>query len=267
MRPLLGTYVEIGVAQGECAEVVVSKAFEVIEEVQRRLSFHDPESDLSRLNGAGGKPVSMPSLSLRVLCLARAMTRASSGLFNCTVGGTLVRLGILPDHGGTSSLEHGSAEDIEIAGAQCRLQRPVLITLDGIAKGYAVDCAISVLRRNGVTSGWINAGGDLRVFGEIVLPVQRREPDGSFSHLGGLKDAAIATSCVQPSPDAAFPAWIVGHDRAPEMGVWTVMSHAAWRADALTKVAAVANVKERAGIIERLGGRLVEPVQEVALCA
>jgi thiamine biosynthesis lipoprotein len=44
--------------------------------------------------------------------------------------------------------------------------------------------------------------------------------------------------------------------------VWSVIARQCWRADALTKVAALASASERAAIIRRLGGQLVLPVLE-----
>lgn len=258
MRPLLGTYVEIAVqAEGEKGELAITRAFKAIEEIQQLLSFHDPESDLSRLNLAGGAAVTLHPLSHRVLRLARAVTLASKGLFNCMVGGALVRQGVLPDHGAAPMLDCGHPEDIEFNGSHVRLKRPVMITLDGIAKGYAVDHAIQALQQSGISAGWVNAGGDMRAFGSVVLPVHRRELDGSLTPLGGLKQAAMATSCVRPQHDASFPAWIVSDDRVPEVGAWTVLARTAWRADALTKVASLAHPSERSALVKRLGGRLV----------
>jgi thiamine biosynthesis lipoprotein len=259
MRPLLGTYVEIGAqsAQSELASAI-DAAFEAIQEVQSLLSFHDAGSDLSRLNAAHGEEVILRPLSLRMMRLAKAMTRVSGGRFNCTVGGALVRKGVLPDHGIKNYLDSGNAGDIELRGNKVRLCRPVLLTLDGIAKGYAVDCAIKVLQRHGVAAGWVNAGGDLRVYGDLVLPVQRREMNGEFSALGGLRNAAMATSCVRETPDVDFPAWIVGDLHVPASGVWSVLARTAWRADALAKVAGVASENEREALIRDLGGKLIE---------
>jgi FAD:protein FMN transferase len=259
MRPLLGTYVEIGAqsAQTRLAPAV-DAAFEAIQQVQSLLSFHDAGSDLSRLNAAHGEEVMLRPHSLRMMRLAKAVTRVSSGRFNCTVGGTLVRKGVLPDHGIKNYLDSGNADDIELRGNKVRLRRPVLLTLDGIAKGYAVDCAIQVLQQHGVEAGWVNAGGDLRVYGDLILPVQRREMNGEFSALGGLRNAAIATSCVRKTPDADFPAWIVGALHVPVSGIWSVLARTAWRADALTKVAGVASEHEREALIRDLGGKLIE---------
>lgn len=267
MRPLLGTFVEIGVQSGAGAERALDAAFDAVAEVQGLMSFHDPHSDLSRLNQAGGGEVALHPQIVRVLRLARAMTQASAGLFNCTVGGALVRRGVLPDHGGRAPLDCGKAGDIEIRGTQVRLRRPVRVTLDGIAKGYAVDCAIRAMQRHGAGAGWVNAGGDLRAFGDLALPVHRREMDGSLRPMGAIMDAAIATSCVRVVHDQTYPAWIVGESRAPQVGVWSVLAHTAWRADALTKVAGLADDGERAGLIERLGGRWVSHADGVAACA
>ena len=51
-QPLLGTFVEIataGAARGELQEAV-DDAFAAVAEVHRLMSFHDPQSDVSRLN-------------------------------------------------------------------------------------------------------------------------------------------------------------------------------------------------------------------------
>ena len=52
-RPLLGTYVEISISDSGCRdfdEKVINEAFNEIELVQDLMSFHDPESDLSKIN-------------------------------------------------------------------------------------------------------------------------------------------------------------------------------------------------------------------------
>ena len=261
MRPLLGTYVEIGFRPAPGTEHAVDAAFAAIAEIDRRLSFHDPSSELSRLNSCRGAYQPLSPIALQVLHLARAMTAASGGLFNCTLGGLLVRCGVLPDHDRRESLDSGTADDIRIERRGARLLRDVKITLDGIAKGYAVDRAVAALRRGGVPAGWVNAGGDLRAFGDLTLPVQRREVDGAIRPLGGLQDAAIASSAVCTPRAARTPGIIVGgEDQRPAPGVWSVLARQAWRADALTKVAALAPAQSRPMLVGRLGGRLLDPV-------
>jgi thiamine biosynthesis lipoprotein len=68
--------------------------------------------------------------------------------------------------------------------------------LDGIAKGFAVDRAVECLQDAGIASGVVNAGGDLRVFGDEPEEIYVRLPQqpGRLLRLGSLRNAAIATS-------------------------------------------------------------------------
>ncbi len=260
MRPLLGTFVEIGVGhQSKEAEEAVHAAFKQIELIQSLLSFHVENSELTKVNEANGQAVSVHRHTLRVIKLAKAMTIASHGLFNCLVGGEMVNRKVLPNHSQHQTLAYGDADHIIIDRDQVRLTSPVKITLDGIAKGYAVDCAIAALKQHGMASGWVNAGGDLRVFGNKVLSVQRRELDGEHIVLGGVQDAAMATSVVAQIYDPALPGEVVSPIATPKKGVWTVLAQFAWRADALTKVACLADVKERDDLVAALGGVIVYP--------
>ena len=266
MRPLLGTFVEIGVCDSYHhvnVDSAINAAFSAIQTIHDLCSFHEPVSELTTLNQANGVFISVHKHTLRVLRLAKGFMLASNGLFDCTVGGLMIKNGILPDHGGLA-VASGNADDIEFDNGKVRFNNSVKITLDGIAKGYAVDCAIAAMKRHGVTAGWVNAGGDLRVYGDMVLPVQRRELDGSFTALGSLQNAALASSYVSVDYDEDFPGKIVSNKATPILGVWSVMSHFAWRADALTKVASLSNEQYRDEAIVKLGGKMVYPQQAQA---
>jgi thiamine biosynthesis lipoprotein len=260
MRVVLGTFVE-AVATGHepIAAAAIDAAFAELEALHALLSFQDPESELSRLNRSPGVWIRLSAPTLRVLDLARRLTVLSGARFDCTLGGQLVARGVLPDHGPERCLCRGTAADIEIGSQRARLRRPVRITLDGIAKGFAVDCAVRAMKVSGARSGWVNAGGDLRVFGEAPLPVAQRQPDGTTRPLGRLRNAALATSHAGGDPDPARPGYIIGNldasDAAPRS--LSVVARFAWRADALTKVAANTPDREREAAVARLGGRLI----------
>lgn len=263
MQPCLGTYVEVA-ARGDSrsiAERRIDAAFEAVRQAQRRWSFHDPDSDLSRLNRSPGRRVDQSPLSLRLLRLARALMLATDGAFDVTLGGILVASGHLPDHGLRPTLDRGTAADLVIGPSWAMLARPVRVTLDGIAKGFAVDLAVGALRRAGADAGWVNAGGDLRAFGAVTVPVQLRDRRGCLSTLGGLRNMAIASSCITDAGEqniVATPGRIVGPQARPAAGgLWTVLARSAWRADALTKVAACTPAAQRHDAVTRLGGCLV----------
>lgn len=241
MRPALGTYLEIAVPE-ETADhdEIINRGFAAIDRVQILLNRHDPKSELAQLNQTGRQRMSR--LSVGVLRLARYFMKESGGLFDCTIGNG----------------DAGRPEDIEIHGRDVVLHRSLAITLDGMAKGLAVDLAIKALKKSGVTKGWVNAGGDLRVFGDFALPVWRREADGRYFVAGHLKNAALASSQVSEEPVEGFLGRIEHRSgAAPETGVWSVLAPSAWLADALTKVASLADSRQREQIVSKLGGRLI----------
>ncbi len=270
MRPLLGTFVEIS-AEGASAltETAINAAFSAMEDIQRQMSFHDAASDLSRVNlYAWRAPVSVNPATFRVLSLARHVARKSGGLFDFSVGGRLVQTGRLPDHGFHSLGDEGWDALELLPRLRVHLKRPIVITLDGIAKGYAVDCAVQQMIAHGITQGMVNAGGDLRLFGAQTARIALREANGALASLGEWGNTAIATSAVGLSTEEQqrFPSCIVTphacdgracphFNQCPH--AWTVQAGETWRADALTKVAALAPAHERAQRIRELGGRLL----------
>lgn len=258
MRAVLGTFVEVGV--NGAGPAALDAAFAALDQAQARWSFQDPDSELSRLNRAPGEQVPMRRATLRLLALARLLARRSGGLFDPTVGAELVRRGVLPDHGGPAPLARGSADDIELGVDWARLRRPVRLTLDGIAKGWAVDRALGALRRAGASGGWVNAGGDLRVFGDASLLVQRRESDGSLRTLGTLRNGALASSRAGAF-DPDFPTVLLAPRELAPDGIWSVLAASAARADALTKVAAACAPALRAATVASLGGHLVDTLE------
>ncbi len=262
-KPLLGTFVEIGVhpLSDLSHERAVASAFATLETLHQLLSFHDPKSDLTKLNCSQGRWIQLHPWSVLVLRLARQMTFASKHVFNCTVGKKVVRAGALPQpEKNESTLAVGTAHDLEIRGRKVRLKRPVWITLDGIAKGFAVDLAVKEIQKQKIPGGWVNAGGDLRVFGSVTLPISKRNPDGKIVFVTNIKNSALATSVVFESGcNESFPGLIVSTTNTPATaGAWTVKAKSAWRADALTKVAALTDASIRTKTIADLGGEWLQ---------
>lgn len=181
-RPLLGTLVEIAIDGGlprADAGHAIDRAFAAVARVHALMSFHDPLSELSRINRVAWlRPVTVSDEIWRVLTAAQQLSAVSDGLFDITVAPTLERAGFLPrhaDHLPVSS--HGCWRDVELLPDQrVRLARRVRLDLGGIAKGFAVDQAIAQLRDAGVVSGSVNAGGDLRVLGKPTHTLHLRHP-------------------------------------------------------------------------------------------
>ena len=225
-RPMLGTLVEISV-DGVCHAQAFDAAFAAIEAVEATMSRWREHSDVTRLNRAlPGEPVVVAPLTRRVLRLALRLHRASAGLFDCAIAGTLAHLAIGGD-------------------GRVTKREPLAIDLGGIAKGEAVDQAVGALRRAGVRRALVNAGGDLRAFGRGEFRVVLRDPHDPDRRAAALclNDAALASSsaCYANAPGrSAIADPRNGQPVLMRHGV-TVMAPRCALADALTKVVAVSD--------------------------
>lgn len=253
LQPLLGTFVEVAAAGAGAVdmEAAVEAAFGVLRTVQRLMSFHDEGSDVSRLNrGAFEAPVGVHPWTFQVLESALDLHSRSNGKFDIRIAPALQKLGLLPYHGSDhyrdAALAFGDGGYELLAGQCVRFHDPATrIDLGGIAKGFAVDRAIDVLRGFGMPSGLVNAGGDLAVFGSKGMMVAVRDPGCPCRILCQveLRDAAIASSGARFDPfqslvDAGSPAVIDPVSGEPVRTIIgaTVRAPSCVWADALTKI-------------------------------
>src|SRR5262245_17938531 len=178
-RPLLGTLVEIA-ALGRNAvqlERAIDAAFGNVAKVQRLMSYYDPRSDVSLMNReAFPRSVIVHPWTWRVLQAAQQFARDSNGTFSVTIAPILAGWRYLPRQRYRADAT-ATWRDIFLR-KNCRVffRRQLTVDLGGIAKGFAVDRAIEVLKHNGVRAGLVNAGGDLRVFGSASQLVHLRHP-------------------------------------------------------------------------------------------
>ena len=244
-RPWLGTIVEIGAPAKH--ESSIEAGFAEIARIHRLMSFHEGTSDLAKLRTANaGEMVEVDADTVTVLRIAADLNQSTDGLFNIAIGRQLVRTRFLPRIGADHLAQfNGAVSDIEIVDDRhVRLHRRVLIDLGGIAKGYAVDCAVAALQAAGVPTGIVNAGGDLRVFGETPMPIAVRAAQGGNNAAFAVQNLAVASSensrtrhIVQGQ--VATPH--IGRDNQPAIidQTVTVTANTCIIADAMTKVAMV----------------------------
>ena len=207
---VMGTLVEITVSHSDAKliQAVTTQAFDEMKRIEELMSTYIPDSEVSRINRAAGKaavPVS-PEVE-EVIREGIYWSEQSNGAFDITVE-PLVQLWdfdgekeIIPSENTirkTASLV--DYKNIEIKDHTVRLKnRGMAINVGGLAKGYAVDRAISILRSK-VSNGIINAGGDLFAFGQksknaswnigLQHPRKSRDLLAAFA----VKNQAVATS-------------------------------------------------------------------------
>ena len=256
---MLGTFVEIsagGMPPRKLHEQI-SEAYEEIEKVQSLMSFHDSQSEVSRLNREAHRhSVAVHPWTYRVLKTALKISRQTRGRFDCAVGDSLIRMGYLPGRK-NQYRRSGSFKDIRLlASNRVKFNKPLMIDLGGIAKGFAVDCAVRFLKRRGIPWGCVNAGGDLRVFGKKAQKIYLRLPGSpqTLIELRKLKEKAISTSGIYFSRRENFhrqvSPMIAPKEKTPFLGRESVSVIAAtcMIADALTKAVMLAK-KRRSSVL------------------
>jgi thiamine biosynthesis lipoprotein len=252
---MLGTFVEILSAPAPQAEAGIEAAFEAIKRVHDLMSFHDAESDVSRLNRASPREtVAVHDWTYKVLQTSLELHRVSEGCFNIAVAPALQRLGLLPtsmhcpSRALATEFTHSFAllpgNGVQVQGLGSK------IDLGGIAKGFAVDRAVDVLREQGVQSGLVNAGGDLAAFGPEEYIVAVRDPRDPSRLMGrvAIENAALATSGIMfdpVEPSAVRRSSVIdpktGQPVRAICGA-TVRASSCLIADALTKVVMIAGI-------------------------
>lgn len=275
----MGTFVDVFLSGAVNDHELIDLSNDVFEEVTRiqtLMSFHDPLSELSLMNKAlltnVNTPYQVSSDLYHVLTLASELHCYSDGYYDITVAPQLVNNNLLPDHlaiktqanslnklsFGTSnnfSLFEKVVENSKQTAMYISNDKPLCIDLGGIAKGYAVDCAIKKLPSS--INYTINAGGDMkssiwqgqkvalkyakrhRAIKEVTMKKQALASSGLYhqevgSHIFNPKKSKANNQLVQ-------------HKFG---GVVSVFANTAVLADALTKAAILMDKTQLSYVLE-----------------
>jgi thiamine biosynthesis lipoprotein len=208
----MGTLVEITVIgrDADRAEAAIRDAFDEMQRVEGCMSRRIPGSDVSRINEwAGIKAVPASADVLRVIRRAEEISRASEGHFDITIGAVLDLWGFednghhVPAKGKVSEVLDGvgyKTIHVDERASTVKLKKKEMrIDLGGIAKGYAVDRAVELLKSRGYRNMIVNAGGDIRVSGRKihgpwVIGIQDPRDRSRILATINAEDISVATS-------------------------------------------------------------------------
>ncbi len=246
----------------------------LVEEARRRIAVLEsrwsrfiPGSEVSRLVGAGGRPVAVSADTRLLVSLAVEAWHRTAGAFDPTVLGAMVRAGYdrtfddVAAHpaAGDSDLTFGCG-DIEVDGDTVRVPLGVGFDPGGIGKGLAADLVAGEALADGAAGVCVNIGGDLRVAGEgpgdgdgaergagggWTVAVEHPARPAPLAVLG-VTSGAVATSATlrrawvvggRPAHHLIDPA--TGRPTEGEVVLATVVASHAWMAEALATAVVV----------------------------
>jgi thiamine biosynthesis lipoprotein len=163
-------------AYGPHANEAIDKAFERILEVEEKMTTKDDLSEVNMINKKAGEGFQAVSTdTFFVIKKGMQYSESTNGIFDITVGPLVKLWGI-----GTDEARIPSNEEINLALKLVDYRKVELnenensvflktpgmaIDLGGIAKGFAADEVVRILKENGVESAIADLGGNLYVIG------------------------------------------------------------------------------------------------------
>lgn len=192
-------------ASEKSARAAADAAFSRVEDLEQIMSDYRPDSELMRLcSRAGGPAVAVSGDLFRVLSRSQELARRSGGAFDVTVGPSVAlwrqarTARALPSSDaldGARRLVGWRNVTLDAKARSVRLALPGMkLDLGGIAKGFACDAALSVLRSRGIRSALVEMGGDIAVSGpppgEKGWKIDITGRDQPFT----LRDCGVSTS-------------------------------------------------------------------------
>ncbi len=184
--------------------------FKLADTYEQYFSATRKDSDVSKINTAGGKPVQVHEETMELIQKGLYYSQVSGGGFDITVGNltslwdfSLENPAVPKDSDIQNALASIDYRNVEVSGNTVSLKNPQThIDLGGIAKGYIADKMKEYLIEQGVTEGIINLGGNVLCLGEKTdgayrIGVQKPfEPEGTALFALNVADKTVVTSGV-----------------------------------------------------------------------
>ena len=195
------------------ANMAADAAFRRIKQLNGIFSDYNPDSELMRLchRSGPGHPIRVSRDFQRILSRSLAISRQSAGAFDVTVGPVVKlwrrarRKKKLPHPERLAAarklIDYRMIVINPKSGTVELRKQGMRLDFGGIAKGYAGDAALAVLRTHGITRALIDGSGDIVVgdpppgkTGWRIGLASLEKPDVPPTRFLSLTNAAVATS-------------------------------------------------------------------------
>lgn len=272
---IMGTrcVVELWSVDRNAGERAIEAVFDEFRRIDRAMSTYKPDSEISAVNARAARaPVRVSRELYDLVATSLEYSRLTRGAFDITYAsvGYLYdyRARVHPDDAKIAAALPGiDWRHVELLPQRTaiRFRRPgVRIDLGGIAKGYAVDRGIEVLRRLGIDRAMVNAGGDTRIIGDRfgrpwIVGIRHPDDENRVALRLPLTDVALSTSGDYEryfEEDGVRYHHILDPatgQSARKVRSVTIIAATATRSDALTKSVFVMGAREGIEFIDTLG--------------
>jgi thiamine biosynthesis lipoprotein len=278
---------EFRVMGSDATVVLVGGGPALAEQARRRLDHLErlwsrfrPDSEISRLNAAGGRCMEVSRETIHLVSTGVEAWSVTAGAYDPTVLGDVLRAGYTVSFESLPALPDGplahtdlrlGAWGIRVDPLECTVELPAGVGFDpgGIGKGLAADMVAEELMAAGAQGACVNVGGDLRVCGTPpdsvpgsgwAIGVENPFRAGSVGVLG-VADGGVATSSRllrrwaapggKPSHHLINPR--TGKPADSGLACVTVVAARAWQAEMLSKAVFMAGPAAGAMLLDDFG--------------
>ena len=209
-QAIMGTEIalEIWEQNSDRAKNCADEVFSEMRRIDALMSPYKVDSELSKVNRlAADQPVAISSELFNLISESLKYSRLSSGAFDITFSS----VGYLYDYRNKQQPSNESIKKLLPAIDYRHLlldeklhtisftMQGVRIDLGGIAKGYAIDNAVSLLHECGIKNGFVKAGGDSFVLGDRngqpwMLGIKHPRQEDKVVVKLPLRNVAVSTS-------------------------------------------------------------------------
>ncbi len=273
----MDTFVHVAIDDDRSREELqplVDRALGWFEIVERICSRFDPTTEVMQLSRVIGKPVTVSTLLLELVDFALQLARLTDGAFDPTLGAELEERGYAIEYRtgrrvvSSVAARGATFRDVRVdrKASTITLREPVVLDLNSVAKGLAIDLAAHELRE--LSNFSIEAGGDLYTRGRRRVGIQDPLHNGLLEQTLDVADAAVCTSGTYERGDHLLDGRT--HEPVPNaLASVTVVAPTALAADGFSTVAMVLGSDRATQVLKQQGlkGLLVTSNGEVLQCA
>lgn len=202
---LLGTVVEIQVrdANEQKADDAITKAFAEVKRIDDLFTTYNEASPVWKINNSSDSIISVDHEVCRLIVLCDSITKLSNGSFDVSLDNLTKIWGFYTDDPQLptkaeidSALLNSGWQKITLLGDNKIIKKEnVGLNFGAIAKGYAVDKAINVLKKYKIKEALVNAGGEISVIGnDWVVGIQHPRKIKEIIKRINLNAISVATS-------------------------------------------------------------------------
>lgn len=149
---------------------ILNNALKLMEDYENKLSFYKNESQIWKFNNSIIDSLLIDNDLKEIIYISKELFYKTDKHYDITIGALSeiwdFENEIIPSNDDIDkAIQVTHFEDLKIQNNYLHKPVGMKINLGSLAKGYVIDKTVEYLKQQNVISGFVNAGGDMRIFG------------------------------------------------------------------------------------------------------